>query len=50
MIRMQGKHIACTVMAKNIGTLDTYDQTRLWKFICSVNPFDLLFEKKITKF
>ncbi len=25
-----------------------YDQRRLWKLICIVNPFDLLF-KKITK-
>ncbi len=31
-----------TVMAKNIGTLDKYDQKRLWKFICIVSPFDLL--------
>ncbi len=30
-------------MAKNIGTLDKYDQRRLWKWICIVNPFDLLF-------
>ncbi len=35
-------------MAKNIGTLGKYDQRRLWKWICIVNPFDLLF-KKITK-
>ncbi len=32
-----------TVMAKNIGTLGKYDQRRLWKLICIVNPFDLLF-------
>ncbi len=32
-----------TVMAKNIGTLGKYDQRRLWKWICIVNPFDLLF-------
>ncbi len=32
-------------MAKNIGTLGKYDQRRLWKFICIVNPFDLLFKK-----
>ncbi len=31
-----------TVMAKNIGTLGKYDQRRLWKLICIVNPFDLL--------
>ncbi len=37
-----------TVMAKNIGTLGKYDQRRLWKLICIVNPFALLF-KKITK-
>ncbi len=35
-------------MAKNIGTLGKYDQRILWKLICIVNPFDLLF-KKITK-
>ncbi len=34
-----------TVMAKNIGTLGKYDQRRLWKLICIVNPFDLLFKK-----
>ncbi len=34
-----------TVMAKNIGTLGKYDQRRLWKCICIVNPFDLLFKK-----
>ncbi len=32
-----------TVMAKNIGTLGKYDQRSLWKWICIVNPFDLLF-------
>ncbi len=32
-------------MAKNIGTLGKYDQRRLWKLICIVNPFDLLFKK-----
>ncbi len=32
-------------MAKNIGTLGKYDQRRLWKLICIVNPFDL-FQKK----
>ncbi len=31
-------------MAKNIGTLDKYDQRRLWKLICIVNPFDHLFK------
>ncbi len=38
----------CTVMAKNISTVGKYDQRRLWKLICIVNPFDLLF-KKFTK-
>ncbi len=32
-------------MAKNIGTLGEYDQRRLWKLICIVNPFDLLLKK-----
>ncbi len=32
-----------TVTAKNIGTLGKYDQRKLWKLICIVNPFDLLF-------
>ncbi len=31
-------------MAKNIGTLGKYDQRRLWKLICIVNPCDLLFK------
>ncbi len=31
-----------TVMAKHIGTLGKYDQRRLWKLICIVNPFDIL--------
>ncbi len=39
------KKILCvcvhTVMAKNIGTLGKYDQRKLWKLICIVNPFDL---------
>ncbi len=35
-------------MAKNIGTPDKFDQKRLWKLICIVNSFDLLFNK-ITK-
>ncbi len=30
-------------MAKNIGTLGKYDQRRLWKLICMVNPFYILF-------
>ncbi len=34
--------IIYTVMAKNISTLGKYDQRRLWKLICIVNPFDLL--------
>ncbi len=33
-----------TVMVKNIDTLGKYDQIRLRKLICIVNPFDLLFE------
>ncbi len=37
-----------TVTAKNIGTLGKYYQRRLWKCICIVNPFYLLF-KKCTK-
>ncbi len=32
-------------MAKNISTLGKYDQISLWKLICIVNPFDLLFKK-----
>ncbi len=32
-------------MAKNIGTLDKYDQRRLWKRICIVNP---LFKSQIS--
>ncbi len=32
-------------MVKNIGTLGKYDQRRLWKLICIVNPFNLLFKK-----
>ncbi len=35
-----------TVMAKNMGTLGKYEQRRLWKFICIVNPFDILLKKK----
>ncbi len=31
------------VIAKNIGTLGKYDQRRLWKCICIVNPFYILF-------
>ncbi len=31
-------------MAKNIGTLGKYDQRRLWKWICIVNPFNLFFQ------
>ncbi len=37
-----------TLMVRIIGTLGKYDQRRLWKLICIVNPFDLLF-KKFTK-
>ncbi len=29
-------------MAKNIGTLGKYDQRRLLKSICIINPFDIL--------
>ncbi len=32
-------------MDENIGTLGKYDQIRLWKLICIVNPFDILFKK-----
>ncbi len=28
-------------LAKIVGTLGKYDQRRLWKLICIVNPFDL---------
>ncbi len=38
-----------TVRSKNIGKygqFGKYDQRRLWKLICIVNPFDLLFKKK----
>ncbi len=31
-----------TAMAKNIGTLGKYDLRKLWKWICIVNPFDIL--------
>ncbi len=37
-----------TVVVRIIGTLGKYNQRRLWKLICIVNPFDRLF-KKITK-
>ncbi len=33
-------------MAKKIGTLGEYDQRRLWKLICIINAFDILFKKK----
>ncbi len=33
------------VMDKNIGTLGKYDQRRLWKLICIVNPFAFLFKQ-----
>ncbi len=42
-------NIKYTVMAKNIGTLGKYDQRRLWKCICIVNPFDLSFKKNHKK-
>ncbi len=38
-----------TAIAKNIGTLGKYDQRRLWKCICIVNPFEILFKKKSQK-
>ncbi len=38
--------IKCNSHFKNIDTLGKYDQRRLWKLICIVNPFDLLFKKK----
>ncbi len=47
-IAIKVKLLIYTVMAKNIGTIGKYDQRRLWKLICIVNPFDLLF-KKFTK-
>ncbi len=37
------KKVIYIVMAKNTGTLGKYDRRRLWKWICIVNPFDLLF-------
>ncbi len=33
-------------MAKNIGTLGKYDQRRLWKIICIVNPFIFFISQK----
>ncbi len=36
-------YIYMYVVVRIIGTLGKYDQRRLWKFICIVNPFDLLF-------
>ncbi len=33
-------------MTKNIGTLDTYDQRRLWKCICIVNPLDIFLKSQ----
>ncbi len=33
-------------MAKNTGTLGKYDQRSLWKLICIVIPFDILFKKE----
>ncbi len=35
-----------TVVVRIVGTLGKYDQRRLWKLICIVNPFYLLFKKK----
>ncbi len=37
--------IVYTVMAKNIGTLGKYDQRRLWKCICIIYTFDILFKE-----
>ncbi len=34
-----------TVMAINIGTVGKYNQRKLWKLICIVNPFDLFDHK-----
>ncbi len=28
---------------KNIGTLGKYDQRKVWKCICIINPFNILF-------
>ncbi len=36
-------HFTNTVVVRIIGTLGKY-QRRLWKLICIVNPFDLLFK------
>ncbi len=43
---VSGKWLICGQMAKNISTLGKYDQRKLWKWIC-INPFDLLYKKKI---
>ncbi len=32
-----------THMVRIVGTLGNYDQRRLWKKMCIVNPFDLFF-------
>ncbi len=34
-----------TVPSTNIGTLDNYEQRRLWKYICIVYPFYLSLNK-----
>ncbi len=38
--------LAHAVVVRIIGTLGNYDQRRLWKLICIVNPFDLLLRNK----
>ncbi len=48
-MKIRGWFHCFTVIAKNIGTLGKYNQRRLWKWICIVNSFDLLFKKKIQK-
>ncbi len=45
MQRFDLKKTSYTVVVRIIGTLGKYDQRRLWKLICIVNPFDLLFKK-----
>ncbi len=33
------------ILVRIVGTLGKYDQRRLWKSTCIINPFDLLFKK-----
>ncbi len=49
MIRMQGKHIACTVMAKNIGTLEHMIKQGCESYLLCQSFWSLIW-KKITKF